>query len=151
MPSPTNSIVFWTLFKKGGGSNQCLKILLQIRNGLLALKDSWKKTAELVRGGIPKQCKQSMQCNCVSGVSRGSSVSSLWSVNSASGVNRGSGGSSVSSVCSLGWGATSISDWFFSGMASLSFFGSSHEMLSTLYWVSLLVTRKLEATTAIAF
>ena len=39
----------------------------------------------------------------------------------------------------------------FSGMASLSFFGSSHEMLSTLYWVSLLVTRKLEATTAIAF
>ena len=36
-------------------------------------------------------------------------------------------------------------------MAFLSFFGSSHEMLSTLYLVSLLVTRKLEATTAIAF
>ena len=33
-------------------------------------------------------------------------------------------------------------------MATLSFFGSSHEMLSTLYLVSLLVTRKLEATTA---
>ena len=35
-------------------------------------------------------------------------------------------------------------------MASLSFFGSSHE-ISTSYWVSLLVTRKLEATAAIAF
>ena len=32
-------------------------------------------------------------------------------------------------------------------MASLSFFGSSHE-ISTSYWVSLLVTRKLEETTA---
>ena len=30
-------------------------------------------------------------------------------------------------------------------MASLSFFGSSHE-ISTSYWVSLLVTRKLEET-----
>lgn len=57
-------------------------------------------------------------------------------------------------MCSLGWvcslGATSISDCIFSGMAFLSSFGSSHELLSTPYLVSLLVTRKLEATFQIA-